>query len=417
MTTQPAVHIPEHVPPELVRRINYFTSPGMERRPGGNPQLALSQLIADAPPVFYAPANTYDGHGTWVITRAADQREVLQNAEVFSSNRGLFKAALGEDLPMIPLEIDPPNHQKYRALLNPLLSPRKVDALEDRARGRAVALIESFRYKGHCEVMNEFAFPFAVGVFLQFLGLPDSRREEFLGWADKQFHGTIDERREAMRTVVAFMRGLIEERKREPVDDFVSFLLAAKVDDRPLEDKEVLGIAVLLFEAGLDTVAAAVGFDLNHLAVNQGDQQRLRDDPELVKPAVEELFRAYSTILTLRRAVKDIDFKGLTIKAGDYVSCPSMVANRDPLEFPDPDTIDLARENNRHTAFAYGPHRCLGSHLARRELIIGLQEFLARIPTFTIQTGTQPITYGGHVFGIEDLHLSWDAAAAAEMAA
>jgi len=417
MTPQTSVRVPAHVPPELVRQINYWTSPGMERKHGGNPQLALAELVADAPPIFYAPANTYDGHGTWVMTRAADQREILQNAEVFSSNRNIFKAALGEDLPMIPLEIDPPNHQKYRALLNPLLSPRKVDALEDRARGRAVGLIESFRHKGECEIMNDFAFPFAVGVFLQFLGLPDTRRDEFLGWADKQFHGTIDERREAMRTVVNFMRGLIEERRREPVDDFVSFLLQARVEDRPLDDKEVLGVAVLLFEAGLDTVAAAIGFDLNHLAIHQGDQQRLRDDPELVKPAVEEFFRAYSTILTLRRAVKDTIFKGLTIKAGDYVSCPSMVANRDPLEFPDPNQIDLARENNRHTAFAYGPHRCLGSHLARRELIIGLQEFLARIPTFTIKPGTTPITYGGHVFGIEDLHLSWDAKAAAEMAA
>lgn len=408
MSTQPQVRIPDHVPPELVRDFSYWTSPGMGREPGGNPQAALSRLHAEAPPVFYAPVNTYDGHGTWVFTRAEDQREILQNAETFSSNRGIFKAALGEDLPMIPLEVDPPDHQMYRALLNPLLSPRRVDALEERARARAVGLIEGFRAKGGCEVMNDFAFPFAVGVFLQFLGLPDQRRDEFLGWADQQFHGTLEQRREAMRTVVAFMRGLIEERKRAPTGDFVSFLLGAEVQDRALTDREILGIAVLLFEAGLDTVAAAIGFDLNHLAVHPQDQQRLRDDPELVKPAVEELFRAYSTILVLRRAVRDYDFKGLKIKAGDFVSCPTMVANRDPLEFPDPDRIDLARDNNRHTAFAYGPHRCLGSHLARRELVIGLQEFLARIPRFRIREGTLPITYGGHVFGIEDIQLAWD---------
>lgn len=408
MSTQNSVRIPDHVPRELIRDFSYWTSPGMQREPGGNPQAALSSLHAEAPPVFYAPVNTYDGHGTWVVTRAEDQREILQNAATFSSNRGIFKAALGEDLPMIPLEVDPPDHQMYRALLNPLLSPKRVDELEARARSRAVGLIEGFRHKGGCEVMGDFAFPFAVGVFLQFLGLPDERRDEFLGWADQQFHGTVEERRNAMRTVVEFMRGLIEERKREPADDFVGFLLRAKVQDRVLTDREVLGIAVLLFEAGLDTVAAAIGFDLNHLAVHQQDQQRLRGDPELVKPAVEELFRAYSTILVLRRAVKDCEFKGLTIKAGDYVSCPTMVANRDPREFPDPNHIDLARENNRHTAFAYGPHRCLGSHLARRELVIGLQEFLARIPVFKIREGTQPITYGGHVFGIENIQLAWD---------
>jgi cytochrome P450 len=96
------------------------------------------------------------------------------------------------------------------------------------------------------------------------------------------------------------------------------------------------------------------------------------------------------------------------IKAGDYISCASMIANRDPREFPNPDTVDIAREHNPHVAFAYGPHRCLGSHLARRELAIGFEEFLARIPTFRIKEGTAPVTYGGHVFGIENLVLAWD---------
>jgi cytochrome P450 len=134
----------------------------------------------------------------------------------------------------------------------------------------------------------------------------------------------------------------------------------------------------------------------------------LREDPALIKPAVEEFFRAYSTIQMLREAATDTEYKGIAIKAGDLLSCPTMVANRDPAEFPDPDRIDIARETNRHNAFAYGPHRCLGSHLARRELVIGLEEFLRRIPTFRIRPGTAPTTYGGHVFGIENLELSWD---------
>ncbi|MBP7338460.1 cytochrome P450 [Niveispirillum sp.] len=399
--------IPNHVPPHLVRDFSYWKTPGMAPTPNGNPQAALSFVHREGPPLFYAPANTYDGRGTWVVTRAEDQRRILQNPEVFSSNRGIFMAALGEDLPMVPLEKDPPDHQMYRALLNPLLSPKRVDAMEAGARERAVRLIEGFKDKGSCEIMNDFAFPFAVGVFLQFLGVSDDRRDEFLGWANDQFHGTLDQRLNAMRTVVNFMKGLIDLRKREPAEDFVGFLLKADVQGRPLTDKEILGIAVLLFEAGLDTVAAAVGFDLYHLARHPDDQQRLRDDRDLIKPAVEEFFRAYSTIQMLRKAVKDYDFDGIMIKAGDLVSCPTMIANRDPAEFPDPDRIDLARDNNRHTAFAYGPHRCLGSHLARRELIIGLEEFLARIPTFRIKQGTAPVTYGGYVFGIENLVLDW----------
>lgn len=405
------VEVPDHIPPELVRDFSLFQSPGMRPTEYGEPQAALSFVHTDLPPIFFAPVNTYDGRGTWVVTSAEDQRAILQNAEVFSSNRGLFRAALGEDLPMIPLEVDPPAHTAFRNLLNPLLSPKRVDAMEAGARERAVRLIEGFVADGHCDVMNDFAFPFAVGVFLQFLGISDDRRDEFLGWANDQFHGTIDERLTAMRTVVDFMRGLIVQRRAEPVDDFISFLIAAEVKQngvgRPLTDKEVLGIAVLLFEAGLDTVAAAVGFDLYHLARHPDDQRKLRAEPEAIPAAVEELLRAYSTIQMLRVATTDFDYKGVKIRAGDLVSCPTMVANRDPAEFPEPDRIDLARDNNRHTAFAYGPHRCLGSHLARRELIVGLQEFLARLPEFRIRAGTAPLTYGGHVFGIDQLQLEW----------
>jgi cytochrome P450 len=231
---------------------------------------------------------------------------------------------------------------------------------------------------------------------------------EFVGWANAQFHGSPDERVVAMRTVVDFMKELVASRKAEPVDDFVSFLLRSQVEGRPLDDKEVLGIATLLFEAGLDTVAAALTFGLYHLATHPEDQARLREDPSLIKAALEEFLRAYATTQLIRRAVKDTEFEGVTIKAGDFISCASMIANRDPREFPNPDTVDITREHNPHVAFAYGPHRCLGSHLARRELLLGFEEFLARIPPFRIKEGTAPTTYGGHVFGIENLVLAWD---------
>jgi cytochrome P450 len=401
--------IPDHVPPDLVRDFSFWTAPGMAPQPNGCPQAALSFLHDGSwPRIFYAPVNTYDGYGAWVITRAEDQRRVLQDAVTFSNNRFLFKKALGEDLPMVPLEIDPPEHAAYRHLLNPLLSPKRVEALADGARARAVRLIEGVKGKGSCDALNAFAFPFAVGVFLQFLGLPDDRLMEFVGWANAQFHGEPDERVAAMRTVYDFMKGLVASRREEPVDDFVSFLLRSEVEGRPLNEKEVLGIAILLFEAGLDTVAAALGFGLYHLATHPDDQARLRASPELIKNALEEFLRAYTVNQLVRRAVKDVDFEGVQIKAGDFITCGIMIANRDPREYEDPDTVDIERDANRHMAFAYGPHRCLGSHLARRELAIGLEEFLGRIPTFRIKEGTAPITYGGHVFGIENLILAWD---------
>ncbi|MFX4084677.1 cytochrome P450 [Sphingobium yanoikuyae] len=407
METMAARPIPAHVPPDMIGNFSLFSSPGLEPTPNGDPQ-AASAVVHDGPRIFYSPVNTRDGKGTWVITRAQDQRRVLQDPETFSSHRSIFASALGESWPMIPLELDPPEHGKFRSLLNPLLSPKRVMALETAVRERASVLIDRIASSGtSCDVMTDFAFPFAVNIFLRFLGLSDDRLDEFVGWANDLLHGDNVKRPAAARTIVAFIDELSADRRRQPVDDFMSFLVQSRIDDRPLTDMEIRGTGVLLFIAGLDTVAAAIGFDLNYLARYQADQQWLRDDPKRIVLAAEELLRAYPTVQMIRVATKDVDFEGAPIRKGDYVSCATMIANRDPLEFSDPARIDLAREDNRHTAFAYGPHRCLGSHLARREIVVGLEEWLKRIPTFRIKSGTAPVTYGGHVFGIENLILDW----------
>ncbi|WP_394889902.1 cytochrome P450 [Mesorhizobium sp. AaZ16] len=404
MATNP---VPDHVPPEMVRDFSLFTSPGMAPTPNGDPHAAVACAHA-GPPIFYSPFNTRDGRGTWVITRARDQRRVLQDAETFSSHRSIFASALGENWPMIPLELDPPAHGVFRSLLNPLLSPKRVGVLEAAIRARAITLTERIAAAGtSCDVMKDFAFPFAVNIFLRFLGLPDHRLHTFVGWANDLLHGDDVKRPAAARTIVAFIDELAGARRKEPADDFMTFVVQAQVEGRRLTDEEVRGIGVLLFVAGLDTVAAAIGFDLAYLARNRKDQEWLRSKPDRIVPAAEELLRAYPTVQMIRVAKKDIDFEGAPIRKGDYVSCATMIANRDPAEFESPNTIDLARPDNRHAAFGYGPHRCLGSHLARREIVVGLEEWLARIPAFRIKEGTAPITSGGHVFGIENLILDW----------
>ncbi|RWO36174.1 MAG: cytochrome P450 [Mesorhizobium sp.] len=399
--------VPDHVPPEMVRDFNLFTSPGMLPTANGDPHAAVACVHA-GPPIFYSTSNTRDGRGTWVITRASDQRRVLQDTETFSSHRSIFASVLGESWPMIPLELDPPFHGVFRSLLNPLLSPKRVMALEPAVRERAIKLIDRIAASGtSCDIMKDFAVPFAVNIFLRFIGLSDDGLETFVGWARDLLHGDKEQRPPAARTIVAFIDELATERRKEPVDDFMTFIVKAKVEGRLLSDEEVRGIGVLVFVAGLDTVSAAICFDLAHLARNPKDQELLRSEPDRIAVAAEELLRAYSTIQMIRVATKDVDFKGAPMRKGDYVSCATMIANRDPAEFECPNEIDLAREDNRHAAFGYGPHRCLGSHLARREIVIGLEEWLARIPAFRIKTGTEPITFGGHVFGIENLILDW----------
>lgn len=407
MTTT-ATQLPAHVPAELVGSFNLMNGPGMLPQAWGDPHAAIGALV-DGPPIFYSMNATRNGEGAWMIIRAEDQRTVLRDGETFSSNRRIFSSALGEDWPLIPLELDPPEHGVYRSLLNPLLSPRRVMELEPVVRQRAIDLIEGIKARGtSCEVMREFCFPFAVSIFLQFLGIAPDRLDEFVDWANDLLHGTPDQRTAAARTIIAFLDELQALRRNEPTDDFMTFVTQASVNGKPMTEAEVRAMSVLLFVGGLDTVAAALGFDFYYLARKPEEQALLRKEPARLVLAVEELLRAFPTITPVRRATRDVEVHGVLIKQGDLVACPSMTANRDPDEFSNPEQIDLAREDNRHVAFAYGPHRCLGSHLARREVVIGLEEWLSRIPNFRIKEGTAPIAFGGFVFGVEDLVLAWD---------
>lgn len=399
---------PAHVPPELVGGFNLMDDPSMMPQPLGDPHTAIARLL-DGPPIFYSLNMTRNGEGAWIVVRAEDQRRVLQDGLTFSSNRNIFSSALGETWPLIPLEIDPPEHGKWRSLLNPLLSPRRVVNLEPIVRQRAIELIEGIKAKGNsCEAMHDFAFPFAVSIFLQFLGIGHERLHEFVGWANDLLHGTPAQRTAAAKIVVAFLDDLQALRRREPADDFMTFVTQAEIDGRRMTPEEVKAMGVLLFVAGLDTVAAAIGFDLLYLAQHRAEQEMLRAEPGRILLAAEEMLRAFPTVTPIRRATRDVEVAGALIKAGDLIACPSMTANRDPAEFANPEKIDFAREDNRHVAFAYGPHRCLGSHLARREVVIGLEEWLARIPTFRFKEGHLPTVYGGFVFGVEDLMLAWD---------
>jgi cytochrome P450 len=399
--------IPAHVPAELVRQFSFWTSPGMTAAANADPHRAAA-VVRDMPPVFFAPGNSFDGKGSWVLTRAEDMRSVLQDAITYSSNRHFFSPLVGADWPLVPLEIDPPDHSKFRALLNPLFAPKPMAAMQAGIRERAVSMIEALKPQGGCSFMDEFAFPFAVGVFLQFIGLDASRLQEFVSWGNQVLHSPSGrERKAAARAVVDFLSELFERRRREPAEDIATLLVNAQIDGRALTQDELLGYGALIFIGGLDTVANALGFDFIYLATRLDEQQRLRDDPSLIPEAAEEMLRAFPTVHMVRVATRDTEIRGVAIKAGDRVTCSSVIANRDPLEFPDPDRIDFKRQVNRHVAFSYGPHRCVGSHLARREVVIAIAEWLARVPAIRIKEGTAPVAHGGTVYGVQKLELAW----------
>ncbi|WP_156840666.1 cytochrome P450 [Novosphingobium aquimarinum] len=396
--------VPSHVPADLVVNSDFYSDPRYQNDPFG---VVEGQTTGKR--IFYTP-NHYMLPGCWVITRAEDIRQVLQNAEVFSSQGGVsFSALIGETWSLLPLELDPPQHAGFRSLLNPLFSPKEVNKLEQPVRDAAVSLIEQFQDKDEIEFVSTFAQPFPVSVFLRLLGFPVSEMQTFLDWEFgllKSF--SLEERKAAAASIVAYLRKAIAERRENPDEGLVSWATHAQVDGRPLKDDEILGICFLLFVAGLDTVASSLGFHYRYLAEHPELQQQLRDDRSLIPAAVEEFMRLYSIVINHRRVAQDTEIAGVQMKAGDWVAVPTFNASLDPEEFDRPLEFVLDRPSNRHVAFSYGPHRCLGSHLARRELVVAMNEIFDRVPPFRMKEGAPFRTVGGAVFGVEELHLVFD---------
>ena len=310
---------------------------------------------------------------------------------------------------MIPLEIDPPEHRGYRSHFNVPLSPREVAKREDAIRASAVELIEAFQSAGHCDFVEQFAVHFPVRIFMDLFGMPREDFHKILDYEYKLLHvsNTIETRAQAARDIYDYLLELIAEKRANPKDDLASSILEFTVDDRPLTDKEIMGMYFLLFVGGLDTVASSLGFAWRYLASNPEAQQALRDNPDLIPSAVEEFFRMHSVVEVRRSVTEDMEFHGVQLKQGDFVNCITAVASLDSKEFADPLTADFERSPNRHCAFVFGPHRCMGSNLARLEIRIALEEWLNRIPNFSVAPDTDIDVNYGAVVSLATLPLVW----------
>ncbi|MDB5447379.1 MAG: putative cytochrome [Phenylobacterium sp.] len=396
--------VPAHVPPGLAREFRFEAVAGADK----DAVQAAVDAVRDGPDIFYG-LGARRGAGAWVVTRHELIREVFQDAERFSSlHNADFSLLIGEDWPLLPLEADPPVHAQWRILLNPIFAPARMKALEEQIDGLAVTLVEGLRDRGGCEFVKDFAEIFPVQIFLRMFGLPLEDTAGFMAWETDLIHGlSMEQRQRGARAIVDYLRKVIAERRAAPSDDLISYVAGAEVAGRALSDDEALGVCFLLYSAGLDTVANMLGFIFKHLAEHPDQQQQLRDDPELIPQALEEFLRAYPIVVSGRLVTRDLEFHGVKMKAGDVIALGTMFAGRDDQEFAEPDTVDFGREKVSHITFAAGPHRCVGSHLARRELRIALEEWLKHIPPFHITPGETPITHGIGVFGLERLPLSW----------
>lgn len=363
---------------------------------------------------FYNTAQPQPG---WVLLTYEDIHTAFQRYDLFSS-RGCLDPTDGETRmfpTLVPEELDPPEHTPYRQLLTPLFTPGRVEAMEPRIRGYCRSLIDGLEPRGGCDLVADFARLFPTVIFMELMGLPVEDADTFLDWADQLMHADsvsdpdFSKRLQAATEVFAYLGGLLEERRVNPRDDIVSYLLSCRIDDKELEQLELLQISFLLYMAGLDTVAGSLGYMFWHLARHPQDRQRITEDESAIPGAIEEFLRAYSIVTPVRVVTQDMEFAGCPMKAGDRVMLPTFSANRDDAEFDAGTETVLERAANRHLAFGAGPHRCLGSHLARLELRIALEEWHRRIPEYRI---TDPADLHQHVMGVagfDRLPLTWQA--------
>jgi cytochrome P450 len=327
------------------------------------------------------------------VSRYEDVFWALKHTEIFSS-KDVVK--VGNDVPLLPLSVDPPDHAKYRRLLDPQFSPKRMAELEPESRKLVNEIIDNFAARGECEFHEEFATPLPSTIFLALMGLPQDDLPDFLLWRDDTIRpaGDTPEEQQAKReaagkAIEEYFERAIEEKRANPDDRLLSTIVHGEVEGRPLNHDELVGITHLLLLGGLDTVTATLDCMIVYLAHHPERRAAMVADPALVNAAVEELLRHQTPVMMLPRIVtQDVELGGVEIKAGDMATLMVGAANIDEREFDRPADVLLDRERNRHLAFGGGPHRCLGSHLARLELRVALEEFHRRIPEYDIVPGT-----------------------------
>jgi cytochrome P450 len=360
----------------------------------------------------------------WVPTRYEDIHEGLRRPDLFSSRSiNLIGGPRYHDSPeeepdrgigfgmkLIPEEMDPPEHTKYRQILSPLFSPQAVADMEPLVREWCSALIDGFMDKGSCDVNADFARQYPTMIFLQLMGLSRDGASAFLATMSGKSmfaNGPGEEMNMGdMMACVGSVTALLEERRRDPADDVATALINSEIDGRKISHDEVLQVATLLYAAGLDTVANSLGFMFMHLARNPDHRRHVIEHPESIPAFVEEVLRFYPIVQVGRIVTQDVEFAGCPMKKGDRAFFPTASANRDPREFDDAETFVIDREVNRHVAFGAGPHRCLGSHLARLELRVAVDEWHRRIPEYRIEDGAE-IKYHLGIYGVDRVPLTW----------
>ncbi len=350
--------------------------------------------------------------GTWLPTTHEAVAAVAYDTEHFTSRSVVVSEVKpgGMDLPAPigiapPITSDPPFHALARRLLLPAFGPKRIAALEPFTRELCRELLDATNPAETIDAAVQYAQDIPLRVIVGMLGFPQEDADIFRDFI-RMIIEDVDmpaEEREALQQggsgLDEYITARIEEHLENPRDDLTTFLLEAELDGNKLEPQHVFGTMVLLMVAGIDTTWSAIGASLWHLATHPEDRKRLVEDPSLMPMAVEEFLRAYAPVTMARMVSEDFDFEGCPMKEGDWLLLPFPSANRDPAVFDRADEVIIDRAENRHAAFGLGIHRCIGSNLARMELTVAIEEWLARYPDFELADPSAVTWSAGQVRG------------------
>jgi cytochrome P450 len=344
--------------------------------------------------------------GVWLPTRHDDVAAIAYDTENFTSRSVVVTEYRPPDLSprgvAPPISSDPPFHQGARRLLLPAFSPQAVAKLEPLTRAYCEELVVHMRGQEVVDAAQQYAQHIPVRVIAAMLGFPESDAERFRGFVDhviEDVAAPIEVRFAGLQELFEYLREQINDHLARPRDDLTTFLLNAEMNGEPLDIGHVGGTIALLLLAGIDTTWSAIGASLWHLAGHPADRERLVGEPELLPTAMEEFLRAYAPVTMARLVKRDVEWNGCPMKADDWVLLPFPSANRDPAMFENPGDVIIDREVNRHSAFGLGMHRCVGSHLARMELRVALEVWLAAFPEFHLADPDAVVWAGGQVRG------------------
>lgn len=401
MQPNPDLPHPAHVPGDRVYDFDLYQPPRVEQ---GFHEAWLALHEEDVPDLIWTPHN--GGH--WLATRGKAIAEVFSDYERFSCRVYLVPKEVGEQHQMLPVILDPPAHRPYRVLLNSSLAPQVIKGMEARIRELARTLIDGFLAAGHCDFTRDYAGMLPVQIFMSMVDLPTTDVSRIKYWTDQIVHpdGSMTYA-EAKQHIYDYLDPYIDARYGGNGTDMLSRIINGRVHDRALTRAEMQSLCMQMLLGGLDTVVNFMGFAFLFLARNPAHRHALCEQTDLIPAAVEELLRRFPVVSLAREVRAEIEYDGVLLRQGEMVAIPTPLAGTDARQNAQPLEVDFHRSASQHVTFGNGPHVCPGALLARTEMRITLEEWLARIPDFEVAAGAELRFRGGLVGVVDALPLVW----------